>query len=315
MNESMSKEKLQQLLKAVGSRPQTDDSSIECAEYNWHEPHYFNKEQLAKLDAFVQKIAEVLSEKFIVLCGGQFEVQITSTSQHYGSEFSAAKIENEIKDYFLSFGSAPGKEFGLFDIPEETAIVWAKQLLGDSDSNEETKRELSQLEESLLYDLASTLVKNFSNANAKCEYVPSKNIVLGKFPVNFNESQEICRISFIVKKNGAETGTNASFLIPCNKLEIVTGKNKYSQDESSTQDFSKIILEHLGSTPVDITVQLARTELSFEEMMNLQVNDIIVLDKQIEEPLELLVAGRTIAYGTPAKYEGQYAVTIEATDF
>jgi flagellar motor switch protein FliM len=302
MNGSMSKEKIQQLLKAVGSRPQTDDSSIEFVEYNWHEPHYFSKEQLTRLEAFVQKVAEVLSERFIVLCRSRFEVQVTSTSQHYAGEMSATSEEDEKKSYYLSFGSTPGKEFGLLEIPDDTAVFLAKQLLGDSDGNEDSKKELSQLEESLLYDLTSALIKTLSSAHAKCEYIPSGNIVSGRLPINFNEAQEICRISLSVKKGGSEVGMNASFLIPCNKLEIVTGKNKHFQDESSVQDYSKVIIEHLGLTPVSITVQLAKTELSFEEMMNLQVDDIIVLDKQIEEPLELIV-------------EGQYAVSIEATDF
>ena len=311
MNEGMSKEKIQQLLKAVGSRPQTNDTVIECAEINWHEPHYFDKEQLAKLETFSRKVASVLSERFTVLCRSQFEVEITSASQHYADEFIDSANEGEKKDYYLSFGSAPDKEFGLLAIPEQTAIFWAKQLLGDSDSNEDSGRELSQLEESLLYDLVSALVKSLASANAKCDYNVSGSIVPGQVPIKLYGSEEMFRISFSVKKAGTEKNANASFLIPCRKLEAVTGKNKYSQAESSTQDFSKIIIEHLGSTPVCVTARLASSELSFEEMMNLQAGDIIVLDKQINEPVELIVEGHAVAFGLPGKSEGKYAVAIE----
>ena len=125
MNVNMSKKKLQQLLKAVGSRPQTEDSSIEFTEFNWHEPHYFNKDQLARLDTFVQKIAAALSEKFTILCRSQYETEITSTTQHYASEFLTLANEGDKKDYYLSFGSAEGKEFGLFIIPKQSANIWA----------------------------------------------------------------------------------------------------------------------------------------------------------------------------------------------
>jgi flagellar motor switch protein FliM len=311
----MSKEKIQQLLKAVGSMPQGYDTAIECAEINWQEPHYFDKEQLAKLDAFTQKGAAVLSESFTVSCRSQFEVEIAGTSQIYAREFSDTANEGDKKDYYLSFGSDPGKEFGLLVIPEQTAVFWAKQLLGDSDSNENSERELSQLEETLLYDLASALVKALANAHAKCQYSPSGNIVRGQLPIKLKDSEEMFRISFSVKKAGSDNNSNVSFIIPCVRLEAVAGKNKYSPDESSSQDFSKIILEHIDLTPVCITARLASGELSVEEMMNLQCGDIIVLDKQIEEPVELIIEGRTVAFGLPGKSEGQYAVTIEATDF
>ena len=313
MNEGMSKEKIQQLLKAVGSRPQTDDTAVECTDFNWHEPHYFSKDQLAKLNTFTQKAASVLSEKFSVLCRSRFEVEITSTSQHYAGEIYKETGEGK-KNYYLSFGSSDGDEFGLLEFPEQTAIFWAKQILGDSDTKEEA-RELSQLEESLLYDFASALVKALSGANSKCDYHPSHNIVSGQWPVKLQETEEICMISFSVKEAGSDAKLNASLLIPCSRLEDVVGKNKFSQDESSAQNYSNTILEHLGDTPVSVTAQLASTELSFEEMMNLQADDIIVLDKQIDEPVELIVEGRTVAYGTPGKSEGLYAITIETTDF
>jgi flagellar motor switch protein FliM len=62
--------------------------------------------------------------------------------------------------------------------------------------------------------------------------------------------------------------------------------------------------------PVLITGQLASTMLSFEEIMDLQVNDIVLLDKRIDQPVELIVDDRTIYYGYPAKSEGNYAVKI-----
>jgi flagellar motor switch protein FliM len=44
--------------------------------------------------------------------------------------------------------------------------------------------------------------------------------------------------------------------------------------------------------------------------MDLQVDDILVLDKRIDEPVELIVGDRTFYYGCPAKSAGKYAVTI-----
>ena len=49
--------------------------------------------------------------------------------------------------------------------------------------------------------------------------------------------------------------------------------------------------------------------------MNLQVNDIVILDKRVDEPIELVVEGKTVCYGWPGKSDDEYAVTVATTAF
>ena len=314
MNVNMSKDRIQQLINAVGSMPQADDSSIESTDFNWNEPRYFNKEQIAKLDRFAQNVGIYLSDSFASFCRNEYEVEVKSIIQHYAGEFIVQENEGKKNDYYLLFGSGSGKEYGVLEIPEHTAILWSKQLLGDSDSNEEQEKQLSQLEESILYDLSSVLVNVLSNANNKIETSPSDNLVSGQFPLNIKGTEEVCRISFSIKNSDTKVQTEASFIIPCTRLEIVTGSNKQLHSESSGRDYSQLILSHLESTNVCLMAQIACSQLSFEEMMNLQVNDVIMLDKKIDEPIELIIDGRAFGYGWPAKSEGHYAIKIAAIE-
>ena len=87
---SLSSEKVQQLLRAVGSKSEEDTSQIDAPEYNWLEPHYFNRMQLMNLDDFAERVASAMAAKFSDFCGNEFEVTITSISQHF--ELVAAKI-------------------------------------------------------------------------------------------------------------------------------------------------------------------------------------------------------------------------------
>ncbi len=102
---SLSREKIQQLLKAVGSEPTEDITQVEAAEYNWHEPHYFNSEQLEKLDNFAQTAANAVAEKFSKFCRSELNVTIESTTQHFADEFLNQSSDSEQKDYYLSFGA------------------------------------------------------------------------------------------------------------------------------------------------------------------------------------------------------------------
>ena len=70
------------------------------------------------------------------------------------------------------------------------------------------------------------------------------------------------------------------------------------------------MLSHVHNTTVSVTAQLASAMLTFEEILSLQTDDILVLDKSVNEPVELIVKGQAILRGRPAKSGGKHAVVI-----
>ena len=134
-------------------------------------------------------------------------------------------------------------------------------------------------------------------------------------PVGFDGTEELCRVSFNVKRAETDKSAAAYFLVPCRKLEPVAGTTREAAAKASKENTANLILQHLGYTPVRVTAQLGDVGLSFEEMMDLQVNDIVILDKKVEEPVELIVEGRTVCYGWPVKSADNYAIAISETAF
>ncbi|HUT45586.1 MAG TPA: FliM/FliN family flagellar motor switch protein [Sedimentisphaerales bacterium] len=307
---SLSREKIQRLLMAVGSEPTEDITQVEATEYNWHEPHYFSSEQLAKLGYFTEAVAVAMAQKFSKFCHSEFNVTVASTTQCYVHEFLSMLSDSEQRDYHLPFGADQKHLCGLIGIPEQTAVNWATQLLGDSETKKDSSRNLSQLEESLLLYLASALVDVFSGPDKSFDFHPAKSIVRGQWPLELEGTEEIFKISFDVKEANSEKSSEAYFLILCSELTPVTGKTARDSGEFSAEDNSKLILGHLQEMPVTVTAHLASTMLTFEEIMNLQADDIVLLNKRVDQPVELIVDGRAICCGWPAKSAGKYAVTI-----
>lgn len=310
---SLSREKIRQLLTAVGSEPTEDIAQVEATEYNWNEPHYFNEEQFVKLNNFADAVAVAVAQEITKLCRSEFNVTIASTTQHFADEFLNQPSDSEQKDYYLPFGTTQEQMCGFIGIPEQTALNWARQLLGDSESEKDTGRDLSQLEESLLLDLVSALVEVFSGLDESFDFHSAQNIVKGHWPLEMEGTEELCKISFDVKKTDSEKSYETYFLILCNKLGPVAGKAEQDSADFSAEDVSKMILGHLQEISVLITGQLASAVLTFEEIIDLQADDILLLDKRVDQPTELIVGGRTVYYGYPAKSEGKYAVTITNT--
>jgi flagellar motor switch protein FliM len=323
----ISREKAEQLLKAVGTGPAEDAEPVEATEHDWRACHYFSKEQLVKLDYFAQVAATAMARKFSKFSRSEFDVKVAAITQHYVSEFLGSHFarrpqngvplnqlsETEQKDYYIPFGSGDEQMYGLVGIPEHAAVGWAGQLLGDGDSEKRPGKELSQLEETLLSDLVAAVVEEFSGLNESFDFHTAKRIVKGQWPLDVRGSEELCKISFDVKRAGTEKGCETYFLILSRKLAPVAGKTAQDTAVFSEQDISKAVLGHLQKMPMQITGRLASAVLTFEEIMNLQVDDILLLDKRVDQPAELIVDGRTVYYGRPAKSDGRYAVAITGT--
>ena len=311
--DNLSKEKIHQLLSAVGSGPGEDTDSKEAAEYNWHEPRCFSSPQLGKLNDFTKKFATAVTEKFSGFCRSKFDVTIASTTFHYASEFLKATSEGECQDYYLPFDTDQERTCGFIGVPAQTAVIWARQLLGDSESEKESDVTLSQLEESLLLDLTSALIEAFSALRASADFRPTEHFLKDEWPLKVHDTEELCRISFDVKKAGSEEGSRAYLMILSEELNSVVGKARRVSDTLSAEEISQSVLNHLQGVPVTITAQLVSTELTFEEVATLQMDDILLLDKKVNQPVDLIINDRTVYYGWLAKSAGKYAVTIAST--
>jgi len=307
---NLSRKKMQQLLASIGSKTTEDTSQIEAVEYNWHDPHYFSSEQLKRLDDFTGKAAAALSEKFTTLCNSDFNVAVVSITQHFANKFLEKLSEDKQNGYYLAFGTDKSCPFGLVIIPAKTAIIWISYLLGDSESEADSGKDLSPLEKSLLLDIVSNFVEAISDCSGSRDFSPAGDIVKGQFPIKVQDTEELSQITFRIEKTGSGKSSEAHLLIPCSRLESVVGKIAHVDKQSSAQAVSKAILGHLQEIPVSVTVKLASISLSLEEIMSLQTNDILLLDKTVDEPVELIVEGRTFYYGRPAKSAGKYAVVI-----
>lgn len=309
INNNFSRKKIQQLLDAIGSRSAEDTTQIEASEYDWHLPHHFNSGQLKKLDDFTKKTAEMLTKKLTDLCHSNFNVTIASTTQHFADEFLDQTSESKMDDYHLAFGTDQNL-CGIVSIPSQTAAILVTQLLGDSEPKEDSDKALSQLEESLLWDIASTIVETLSSSYDNYNFRSTESIVQGQLPLELQGTEELCKIAFNIKKDESENSSDAQLLIFCNTLDPVVGKTAQVAGGFSTEDISKAILDCLQEMPVSVTAKLGSAMLNFEEVISLQVDDILLLDKGIDEPVELITESQTLFHGQPAKSAGKYAVVI-----
>jgi flagellar motor switch protein FliM len=317
MRSEASKNRIQQLLAAIGTNAH-EDVKIEAADYDWHQPHFFTASQTMKLTKFAAKVASLTAAKFGSLCQHKFEVTITSTTEHFAGQFLGQESSNQSQNtgnYYLSFRLGQEEPCGFISIPPQTAAIWATQLLGDADSKQNPDKPLSDLEASFLFDMASLIVKAITEASEKCPFTVATDNLAITLPLQLKGSEEFCKITFQVKKSGSEGGSEAHILILCETLAQALGENSQPAGKFSPETITRAMQNHIETIPVPVTVNLANVAVSVEDVLNLAVGDVLLLDKKINEPAQLIAAGKTVCRGLCAKVAGNYALSVTEAVF
>jgi flagellar motor switch protein FliM len=309
--DNLSTDTMKQLLAAIGSQPTEDGPSAEggqVSEHNWHQPHYFNSEQTDKLNNFTSQLAAAITGKFAHFFGSDYSVTIGATTFHFASELGDQICNTPARH--LAFGTNTQHPTGCLSIPVDTATKWVSLLLGDTEPQTDPNKNFSQLEESLLLDLARTIVETLANALKDHHKFQPASAITSQLPIKLTGADETCKIIFEAKKADSQNSSQAYFIVPCSTLAPVVGKTAQTHGTISPEQLSKTIVPHLHNIPVSITVRLASTVLTLGEIANLCPNDIVLLDKAVDEPVELLIEGQTAFYARPAASADTLGVII-----
>lgn len=82
------------------------------------------------------------------------------------------------------------------------------------------------------------------------------------------------------------------------------------ENPSSTDTPQSRRLELLLDVPLDLSVELGRTRMSIQDLLNLSPGSVVELDKIAGEPLDILVNDRLIARGEAVVVNDKFGVRI-----
>jgi flagellar motor switch protein FliN len=306
---NLSRAKIHRLLQAVGSAPTQTEPDVEASAYDWRDPHYFNEDQRNRLAAMMTQGAALLSDRFVHFYHSEFNVKATSIKQHYAADLNSHIRLDE--GFSLPFGPDADHPCGFLAVGAEVALNWATRLLGDSESNDEPGRVISSLEESLLSDLLAASAEAVLESLGDSQNLQAgSNLCRSGAAVPYGPTEEICHVVFQIQEAEAEETAELSFVLPCSTLAPAVGKALAAEVQPSAEQLARLLMEHVQKMPVTVTAHLAAIRLSFEEVLDLGPDDVLLIDKPIEEPMDVIVDGRTVFRGRPAQSNGQYAVFV-----
>jgi flagellar motor switch protein FliN/FliY len=81
-------------------------------------------------------------------------------------------------------------------------------------------------------------------------------------------------------------------------------------EDNSNQENQSRRLELLLDVPLDLSVELGRTRMSIQDLLNLSPGSVVELDKIAGEPLDILINDRLIARGEAVVVNDKFGVRI-----
>jgi len=311
----LSSQKIRALLAAIGSRPaEADEKPIEVQPYDWNQSRYFNRKQLTRLQQFAEQVASATADRLAGIYHTVMEVELISLSQHFASDCISSQQDAEQELYYLAFGEDVNQPaWGTVAIPAQSAAALIMQLLGDNQAEPTDSHQLSRLEQSLLSDIAAAVVGAIASCLSQISAVVIGSVGKTHDAFEPDPAEDLCKITLRVKQAGTDSASELVVLMLSQKLNAVAGAVGQNTIDSAGQQAQQAILAHLHQMPICIRARLAQKVLTFQQVMDLEVGDVVVLSKPIDEPVELLVDDRVVLRGWPAQSQGRYAVVVSET--
>jgi flagellar motor switch protein FliM len=300
--------KTQQILAAIGSHAEQGDAEdVPHDLHDWHQVRYFNELQLQAVEDLGHKAAPLFAAALKRAFRQEFVVEWSEVHETMASQYKNDALADST---FLAFQTKDSPAIhGTLALPKATTLDWVTRLLGGSAEDREIGA-LSPLELTLLSDIAVTLVDAFSSSYMM-PFQATPPLSMSQLSTPVEDTDELCTMVFTFKEEQAELDATQSFSIVMPCVQLADTLEGLVHPVSPSEDkLSEALHEHVDNIPVQITAEFANTQLTLEQAMDLRVGDVLLMDKDLNDPMVLKINNRLVFYGKPAQCEDHYAVVV-----
>ncbi|TWT38188.1 Flagellar motor switch protein FliM [Posidoniimonas corsicana] len=282
--------------------------------YDFKRPERVGKDQMRALQTMHEGFGRNYGAALSALLRTIVEVKLTSVDQLTYSEFIFS-LENPT--CFNLINAAPLEGQLILDINPSLLFPIIDRLLGGgSDSSPPARRPLTEIELLLVGRITSLFLNEMKQAwenvielDLSVERVESNPQLVQIVPPN----EVVVLISFELTLG--EIRGMVNLCIPFNSIERIGQELSanswvtYSSKPATPEAINNLGLQ-VQSAAVEVVVELADTNISTADFIGLRVGDIIATEKDVREPLSVLVEGRRKFEATAGAFKGRKAIQV-----
>ncbi|MDE7400081.1 MAG: flagellar motor switch protein FliM [Oscillospiraceae bacterium] len=324
MADVLTQAQIDEMLKSVamGAEPvvtKTEEAAVK--EYDFRAPKKFTKEQIKILESIFENYARLLSSYLTGKLRLYSRVSLVNIEEQRYNEFN-----NALPDYVV---------MGMVDlgikneeISETDVIVQVSntitytmidRLLGGKGEFSELNRDFTEIEITIMTDV----MKSFADLLKEpwLSHIDLEPRLIGietnsRVVQTIGHEDTVIIVALEVEINNSKS--IISVCIPAINLDEIMGKfiPRYSgqrrkTDAAREQERRDIIMTGISTTDLEVKAVLGMINLDLYEVLTLQVNDVIPLEKKISENIVIKVGDRVWGDGKLGTYNNKKAIMIE----
>ncbi|MGI5978957.1 MAG: flagellar motor switch protein FliM [Oscillospiraceae bacterium] len=303
----MTQSQIDELLNRMRSgEPETvhEEQEDKIKEYDFSSPKKFTKDQLKSLNSLYENYARMLSSYFTSVLRSACEVTISQIEEQRYYEFNNALPDNALIGMigFAPQSNPDDESTMMLELPTSLGFLLIDRLMGGTSELYSPDRDYTEIELALLKVVMENITRYIQDAWASFKQVKTKlrNVETnGRFIQAFSPQDVVVIITLDIDDENYKGSAN--LCMPTDNLEELissfTVQYNHSikqQDEEKERAKREQILNSVKESEVVLEAHLDDCVMPLGEIANLQVNDVISLNKKISE--DLVVEVETIPF-------------------
>ncbi|MFO7171549.1 MAG: flagellar motor switch protein FliM [Bacillota bacterium] len=281
--------------------------------YDFRRPDKFSKDQLRSIQVIHEGFARLLTTFYTATFRTVVQLVVGSVDQMTYSEFIRSVSNPSV---ICPFTLSPLQGTCVLDINPVVAFPMIDRLLGGPGTALPRVRELTDIEQTVIMRVIRGTLEAYREAWSNLvELSPAPGgIETNPIFVQVAAPNEIVVTVAIDVRVGEHVGV-ITLCLPYLTLEPVipklTTRTWFGTRTVQEQPEGRAALaRRISGAVVPLTVQLGTAELTIRELLDLQVGDLIVLDRRVDEELTVYVGNQPKFRARPGQRSGRLAVRL-----
>lgn len=321
MSDILSQNEIDDLLSALSSGDmdvaeiEEDKKEKRIRKYDFSRPDKFAKDQLRTLEIIHENFSRLLNNFLSGYLRTFIEVDVLSVQSLIYNEFSNS-IANPAILGIVNFSPLDGQI--IIDVSSDIAFTMIERVLGgNGNGGLSENRSLTEIEMTLLKNILIRFISllkepwaNIIELNPKLETIETN----AQFAQIVSPTESIALVT--LNLSIADTEGMINIAIPHFVLEPILPNLSSrlwftnSSKKALTDDMKDSLEEKLTETKVGLKAVIGSTEINIKEFLQLQIGDVILLDKRIDEDFEVYVEEERKFLGRPGASNKKIAIKI-----
>ncbi len=290
-----------------------DSKSAKVKEYDFSRPAKFSKEHLRTLEIIFEHFGRLLSSNLPAYLRKNVQVEVMNSEAVTYSEFSNA-LSNPVLLGVVNMAPLSGNI--IIEMATNVGYTIVDRLLGGVGEPLDKIREFTEIELSILERIFSIIIsllrepwENVVEIEPYLERIETNS----QFAQIISPTEMIAILTININIGGVEGLMN--ICLPYITLEDVMDKlnTKYwfsTMQDKDEQSYAEVIETAINKALIPVSAELGKSTITVMDFANLQVGDIIKLNRDVSDELDIYVGNIVKFKALPGSFSDNYAVKV-----